>query len=158
KPSTTPASYTRELASPIAFSANYLAPVDNGRSFVKLRRVHPSVQHIDAWISSVGAGVALGDLYGTGRPADICLVDPPNNSVSIMPAPGTGSRYEPFALRAPTEGYSADTIAPMGCLLSDLNEDGRMDVLVYYWGRTPVAFIRNGREELAATAFTAQEI
>jgi hypothetical protein len=32
----------------------------------------------------------------------------------------------------------------MGCLPGDLNEDGLMDVLVYYWGRTPVAFLRRG--------------
>jgi hypothetical protein len=30
----------------------------------------------------------------------------------------------------------------MGCLPGDLNEDGFMDILVYYWGRTPVAFLR----------------
>ena len=33
------------------------------------------------------------------------------------------------------------TMAPMGCLPGDLNEDGLMDLLVYYWGRTPIAFL-----------------
>lgn len=32
-------------------------------------------------------------------------------------------------------------MAPVGCLPNDMNEDGRMDLLVYYWGRTPVAYL-----------------
>src|SRR5262245_58023070 len=39
-----------------------------------LRRVHPSVEHIAGWISSVGASVALGDVDGDGLPNDACLV------------------------------------------------------------------------------------
>jgi hypothetical protein len=30
----------------------------------------------------------------------------------------------------------------MGCLPGDFNEDGLRDVLVYYWGRTPIIFLR----------------
>ena len=33
----------------------------------------------------------------------------------------------------------------MGCLPADLNEDNPMDVLVYYWGRTPVAFLQTDK-------------
>ena len=32
----------------------------------------------------------------------------------------------------------------MGCLPGDLNEDGRTDLLVYYWGRTPSLFLAAG--------------
>src|SRR5207237_10720415 len=32
--------------------------------------------------------------------------------------------------------------APMGCLPGDFNEDGLKDILVYYWGRTPIVFLR----------------
>jgi hypothetical protein len=140
------------------FLSSYLAPADNGQPMRSIRDVHPDLKRIDAWISSVGAGVALADIAGSGRPADICLVDPRNNSVSIMPAPGTGARFAAFALPLPTDGYDAATIAPMGCLPADLNEDGRMDLLVYYWGRTPVAFLRNDLAVLEAAAFTPREI
>lgn len=142
----------------LALEAHALAPADNGRPLRGIREVHPDIAHIDAWISSVGAAVALGDVDGLERPADLCLVDPRNDSVSILPAPETGERYAPFALATPTEGYAPHTIAPMGCLLADLNEDGRTDALVYYWGRTPVAFLRNGAPRPATAAFDPVEI
>jgi enediyne biosynthesis protein E4 len=37
--------------------------------------------------------------------------------------------------------YAPGTVAPTGCLAGDLNEDGAADLLVTYWGRTPVAFL-----------------
>ncbi|WP_316193030.1 CRTAC1 family protein [Bradyrhizobium sp. SZCCHNRI1029] len=146
------------LGASLRFSATYLDPGDNGLPSKNVRKVHPALQRIDAWISSVGAGVALADIEGTGLPADICLVDPRNDSVSVMPAPDTGERYARFALTTPAKGYDPRTIAPMGCLPADFNEDGRMDLLVYYWGRTPVIFLRNDTALLSAAAFTPIEI
>jgi enediyne biosynthesis protein E4 len=145
------------LAAPFRFQAFPLQPADNGRPLRSIRAVHPALQHIDAWISSVGAGVALADIEGTGRPADICLVDPRNDSVSVMPAPQTGERYAPFTLPLPTDGYDPATIAPMGCLPADVNEDGRTDIVVYFWGRTPVVFLRTAHN-LTVTAFRPVEI
>jgi hypothetical protein len=146
------------LAAPLRLAATYLTPADNGERMRTIRDVHPSLRHIDAWISSVGAGAALADIQGSGLPADICLVDPRNNSVSVLPAPDTGKRFLPFAVSTPAAGYDAPTIAPMGCLPADVNEDGRMDLVVYYWGRTPVVFLRNDQAHLSASAFTAVEI
>ncbi len=147
-----------KLAAKLRLDASYLEPADNGRPMRTIRAVHPSVQRIDAWISSVGAGIALSDIAGSGLPADICLVDPRNDSVSVLPAPGTGERFRAFALPTPSEGYDPNTIAPMGCLPADVNEDGRMDLVVYYWGRTPVVFLRNDHPVLSAAAFTPVEI
>jgi len=141
-----------------SFAASYIGPADNGQRMQTIRNVHPALKRIDAWISSVGAGVALADISGSGRPADICLVDPRNNSVSVLPAPGTGERFAPFALPIPSEGYDQTTLAPMGCLPADVNEDGRMDLVVYYWGRTPIVFLRNDTPAISASAFTPVEI
>jgi hypothetical protein len=141
-----------------SFSASYLKPADNGLPLRSIRDVHPALKRIDAWISSVGAAAALADIADSGLPADICLVDPRNNSVSILPAPGSGERFAPFALPIPSEGYDPATIAPMGCLPGDVNEDGKVDLVVYYWGRTPLVFLRNDRYELSAAAFTPTEI
>jgi hypothetical protein len=146
------------IAAKLRFAATYLEPADNGRPMRTVRAVNPALRHFDAWISSVGAGAALADIAGTGRPADICMVDPRNDSVSVMPAPDTGERYAPFALPTPAEGYDARTIAPMGCLAADVNEDGRLDLVIYYWGRTPVAFLRNDAAALSAAAFAPVEI
>ena len=147
-----------KLVAGLHFKAEYLTPADNGQPMRGIREVHPSLRKIDAWISSVGAGAALADIAGSGRPADICLVDPRNNSVSVLPAPGTGERYHAFALPTPVQGYDPRTIAPMGCLPADVNEDGRMDLIVYYWGRTPVVFLRNDAPELSMAAFSSKEI
>ena len=85
------------LAAQLKFAATYFGPADNGARTRTIRDVNPSLRHMDAWISSVGAGVALADIADSGRPADICLVDPRNDSVSVLPAPGTGARSPPFA-------------------------------------------------------------
>jgi hypothetical protein len=107
----------------------------------KVRAVHPHYEHIQAWISSVGAAVALADVDGDGHANDVCLVDPRYDSVEVFPAPGTGDRYRRFRLPAPAEGFEPHTIAPMGCLPGDFDEDGLTDLLVYYWGRPPVLFM-----------------
>jgi hypothetical protein len=53
----------------------------------------------------------------------------------------------------------------MGCIPGDLNEDGLLDVLVYYWGRTPIAFLRTLAPEdadetgsLTAACFQEREV
>jgi hypothetical protein len=43
--------------------------------------------------------------------------------------------------------YDATTMAPMGCLPGDFNEDGLMDILVYYWGRAPIVFFRLANQD-----------
>jgi enediyne biosynthesis protein E4 len=111
-------------------------------TFKTVRQVHPSLQRISAWVSSTGAAVALNDLDGDGLPNDVCYVDPRSDQIVIAPVPGTPARYQPFTLTAPAAPlYDAATMAPMGCLPADLNEDGLLDILVYYWGRTPLAYL-----------------
>ncbi len=126
-----------------------------------LRKVNPAFQNIAGWISSVGAAIALGDLDGDGLPNDACLVDPRTDDVIITPVPGTGDRYRPFALNPAPLPYDAPSSAPMGCLLVDLNEDGLLDIVVYYWGRSPVLFLRRQPAALAAlspASFIPQEL
>ena len=125
-------------------------PVVPGPEVRGVRPVHPSLRHIAAWISAVGAGVALNDLDGDGLSNDLCYVDVRTDQVIVAPVPGTGSRYQPFALDAGPL-FSRETMAPMGCLPGDMNEDGRIDLLVYYWGRTPIAFLRTGASMNAAS-------
>lgn len=137
----------RELASRFVFERRVLPTVGKVPERT-LRPVHPDLEHISAWISSVGASVALHDLDGDGLPNDACWIDTRSDKVVVTPVPGTPSRYPPFSLSAQGLGYDPATMAPMGCLPGDFNEDGRSDLLVYYWGRTPVAFVRMASSEL----------
>lgn len=99
-----------------------------------IREVHPSLKRISGWISAVGASVSVGDIDGDGIDNDLCLVDPRTDKVSIH---SIENKYEPIILEI---SDSRKSIAPTGCLFCDFNEDSLLDILVYYWGRTPVIF------------------
>ncbi|MCK2244573.1 MULTISPECIES: CRTAC1 family protein [unclassified Crossiella] len=122
-----------------------------------VRELQPDYKRIEAWVSATGSAVALTDLDGAGTARDVCLTDPRTNTVTLSPAPGTPPRFQPFTLEA---GPVRDrTIAPMGCLPVDLNEDGRLDLLTYYWGRTPIAHLRKESQTgLSPAAFAAVEL
>ena len=111
-----------------------------GAALRQTRDVHASLRHIEPWIASVGAAAAMGDIDGNLKPDDTCYVDTRSNLV--VAAPLLGERYASFTLIAPLTTEPAASVAPMGCLIADLNEDGLPDLLVYYWGRPPVAFLR----------------
>jgi len=123
-----------------------------------IRQVNQAYKHIDAWISSVGAAVAMNDLDGDGLPNDLCVVDPRTDQVIVTPVPDArGDRYAPFEL-TPGSLPVNDVMAPMGCVPADLNEDGRLDLLVYMWGRTPVIQLQKADHDgLSADAFVATE-
>ena len=110
-----------------------------------VRPVHPSLARIQSWISAVGASVALSDLDSNGLPDDVCYVDTRTDEVIVAPVPGTPARYAPFALPLAAVHFDRATMAPMGCLPGDFNEDGAMDLLVYFWGRPPAIFLKHGR-------------
>jgi hypothetical protein len=113
------------------------------------RPMHPEFRHIAAFWSSLGAAAALADIDGDGLPNDVCHVDTITDQVIVAPAPGTGDRYKPFALNPNLRGslYTRSTMAPMGCLAADLDEDGRTDLVVYYAGRTPLLFLSRPAKE-----------
>ncbi|WP_328608889.1 VCBS repeat-containing protein [Amycolatopsis sp. NBC_00345] len=121
------------------------------------REVEPALKNLQAWISAVGAAVALADVRGLGRSADACLVDPRDDSVTVLPVPGAGGpQYPRFPLFPNGLRYDR-TMAPMGCVPADLNEDGLQDFIVYYWGRSPVLFLNQGGPP-AAAAFRPAEL
>ncbi|MEU7473700.1 CRTAC1 family protein [Streptomyces sp. NPDC044984] len=148
----------RESAAGFAFEPMTIA-LPGGFPTQKIRKVNKAYEHIDAWISSVGAGIALNDMDGDGLPNDLCLTDPRIDQAVVTPAPTRGEAYEPFALDPAPLGTS-DTMAPMGCLPGDFTEDGAVDLLVYYWGRTPVIFQNEGDrgDPLTASSFTPVEL
>jgi len=141
KPHESSAAEKRELAENFAFEPMAVA-MPGGYEQQTVRKVNKAYKHIEAWISSVGAGVAMNDVDGDGLPNDLCVTDPQIDQAVVTPAPAPGRRsasYAPFVLD-PAPLPKSDIMAPIGCVPGDYNEDGAMDLLVYYWGRTPVIF------------------
>ena len=129
----------KKLATDFRFTRSSLYEVP-ASSYRSRRVVNPSLERIASWVSATGASVALNDLDGDGLSNDVCSVDPRTDRVAIAPAPGTPMRYQPFLLEAGAL-YDATVMAPMGCLPGDLNEDGLVDIVVTYWGRTPIVWL-----------------
>jgi enediyne biosynthesis protein E4 len=119
-----------------------LAMPSGYRPVKTLRPVNPDYYKIRSWISSVGAGIALNDLAGRGRADTLCITDTRTDQVVVTYAPTTpaADRFTPFVLNPAPLPMDA-RMAPMGCNFGDFNRDARMDMLVYYWGRTPVLFL-----------------
>ncbi|HKQ37398.1 MAG TPA: VCBS repeat-containing protein [Verrucomicrobiae bacterium] len=161
QPPAEPETELAKLAGHFHFEKTALSEMP-GRPHKSVRQVHPSLQRISAWISSLGAAVTLADMDGDGLANDLIHVDPRTDTVTVAPMPGTGERYKLFALDAAPLPYDANTTAPMGTLAGDFNEDGLMDVLIYYWGRTPVILLRkagtSGGAPLSRDSFTAVEL
>ncbi|MBI3848050.1 MAG: CRTAC1 family protein [Planctomycetes bacterium] len=145
RPSTIADSERMALASRFHFTELAMPdPPTDPSTWKSVRSVCPSLARISSWISSVGAAVSVGDLDGDGLANDLVHVDPRADTAVVEPATGTGSRYAPIVLDPRPLPFDSATTAPMGSVIGDLDEDGREDVLVYYWGRTPVAFLRRG--------------
>lgn len=141
KPHESSAADKAELAKNFAFEPMAIT-MPGGYKRQSVRKVNKAYKHIEAWISSVGAGVAMNDIDGDGLPNDLCITDPQIDQAVLTPAPAPGRKspsYAPFVLD-PAPLPKSDIMAPMGCVPGDFNEDGAMDLLVYYWGRTPVIF------------------
>ncbi|WP_329427673.1 CRTAC1 family protein [Streptosporangium sp. NBC_01495] len=146
-----------ELARSYGFTPMSIA-LPGGSPQQTVRKVNRAFKHIDAWISSVGAAIAMNDLDGNGRDDDLVVVDPRTDQVIVTPVPGGPARYEPFALT-----YGAlpvrEAMAPMGAVPGDYDDDGRVDLLVYWWGRTPTLHLqRPAAARLDAAAFEASEL
>ena len=158
KPATATDEERRRVAAGYRFTPLSIA-IPGGLPQQSIRRVNKEYTHIDAWISSVGAGVAMNDIDGDGLANDLCVTDPRIDRVVVTPTPGARQeRYQPFVLD-PAPLPMGPHMAPMGCAPGDFNEDGRTDLLVYYWGRTPVIFLaRPDATGLSAAAFQPVEL
>ncbi|MFF9347135.1 CRTAC1 family protein [Streptomyces sp. NPDC014734] len=154
----------QDVASGFAFQPMSIA-APPGYPVQTVRKVNKAYKHIEAWISSVGSGIAMNDIDGDGLADDLCVTDPRIDQVYVTPAPTRPGRYEPFVLD-PAPLPKSSTMAPMGCVPGDFDEDGTTDLLVYYWGRTPVLFLANknadknadGARTLSAASFTPTEL
>jgi hypothetical protein len=149
-----------QLASRYKFTEMPIAMPPGYHPTQTLRKVNPAYKHVRSWISAVGAAVALNDLQGTGRADDLCIVDTRTDQVVVTYAPTApaSDRFTPFVLN-PAPLPTTDAMAPMGCAPGDFNGDGRMDLLAYYWGRTPIMFLaRADAKSLSPAAYQPTEL
>ena len=164
KPSRLASSEAAALAARFSFKKIPLPEAPDHPPYKLVRQVHPSLERISAWVSSLGASVTLADLDGDGLPNDVIHVDPRTDLVTIAPAPGTGERYQPFGLDRSFwshNSYDTSTLVPTGTLAGDFNEDGLLDVMVYFWGRTPVLYLRRAGDAnklLLKQSFVPEEL
>ncbi|MFB9890914.1 CRTAC1 family protein [Planobispora takensis] len=148
----------QDVAGRYAFASHSVA-LPGGFPLQTIRKVNKDYKKIDAWISSVGAAIAMDDLDGDGLANDLCTVDTRTDQTVVTPTPGErAGRYQPFALSSGNLPMGK-AMAPMGCVPGDFNEDGRTDLLVYLWGRSPILHLQKaGATALSADAFQATEL
>jgi hypothetical protein len=141
---------------PIAFPTGY-----DSLPHQTVRSVNPAYYKIRSWISSVGAGVAINDLVGHGKADGMCIVDTRTDKVVVTytPTAPAADQFAPFTLDPSPLPYDGTTMAPMGCTPGDFLGDGRMDLLVSYWGRSPVLFLaKSDATALSASAYKPVEL
>jgi hypothetical protein len=155
---------SEQVVSNFKFTRAALPEVANHPEYKYVRNVHPSVKHIRAYVSTLGASVTIGDLDGDGLQNDVIWVDPRTDLVNCGPVPETGERYETFAMmpEASFPNWNPATMCPLGTLIADLNEDGLMDVVVVHWGRSPIVYLRKTPTKtgtpLSLADFQSQEL
>ncbi|WP_210420427.1 CRTAC1 family protein [Aquisphaera giovannonii] len=153
-----------EVASTFRFRRTPLPELPDHPPYQSVRKVHPSVRHIRAYVSTLGASVSMGDLDGDGLQNDVVWVDPRTDKVNCGCVPGTGDRYGTFALDPSPSipNWDPARMCPQTSLIADLNEDGLLDVLVVYWGRSPILYLRktpaDSTSRPTAAEFESQEL
>jgi hypothetical protein len=137
-----------------------LPPGYNNQHMNTIRQVNPAYEKIQAWISAVGASIAINDVTGHGRADGMCIVDTRTNEVIVTytPTAPKADQFTPFTLNPSPLPYD-NTMAPTSCAPGDFTGDGRMGFLVTYWGRTPILFLpKSNATTPSASAYVPQEL
>ncbi|MCK6546376.1 CRTAC1 family protein [Myxococcota bacterium] len=146
-------SVRKALASRFAFEGHVL-PTHGTMESRGYFDVNPHLRHVASWMSSIGSGVTFFDADGDGLANDLCITDPRTRSVLVAPAPTTGERYPLVPLVSPGADFDGRVAFPTGCRVGDFDEDGRADLLVFFFGRSPVLLYQRAPVEGEAPMIT----
>src|SRR5262249_41360121 len=135
-----------QLASPLHFTKMTI-PAPFKDAGMSIRDLRPEIHHISGW-ATTGASIALADLDGDGLadpdgdgPAtDMCGTDARYHYGAVRMVPATETRanpYQPIILDPAPLPYEPELLGLTGCLTGDFNEDGAMDVIIYFGQRRP---------------------
>lgn len=144
-----------ELAKDFKFETKSVNVPQQDLKPVYVRDVHPQYKNISTWISSVGTSVALFDYDGDGLVNDLVSIDPRFNKVFISPV-DKHARFTPFELKEKNI-VCDETMIATGILTNDFNDDGRTDVLVFYFGRSPIVFYQTPDKGFVDTELVQNE-
>jgi hypothetical protein len=144
-----------EILSSFAFKKSTISETSVTTDADKFLELHPRLDHIKGYVSAFApVGAALFDVDGNGLPDEFCYADALQNKAMLMPTPNKSQKFAAIDLIAPPTGKE---FVPTSCTFGDFNEDSLPDILLTYWGRTPVIFT-NITTDPSQPAFRPREV
>ncbi|MCA9178840.1 MAG: VCBS repeat-containing protein [Planctomycetales bacterium] len=155
----TPTDESRALAERFQFSGSSLNDVQADDIAAAAPLLAPRLQHLTHYLTAfLPTGATLGDLDGNGFPDEACTTDGFSGKVWIHLLENKDRERSRFELRQPSS-QDGENFLPTGSLAGDYDEDGRTDLLVYFWGRSPTIFLnRSQGATLSPAAFEQVDI
>ncbi|MCA9190720.1 MAG: CRTAC1 family protein [Planctomycetales bacterium] len=118
----------------------------------------PRFRHFESYLLAfLPTGACFFDLDNDGRYDEACTTDGFSRKLRVHQLPIDDSKLSTIELPISHHTFGAAGVLPSGCLPGDFDNDGFTDLLVYFWGRTPVVYL-NQRGELTPDNFRQVEL
>ncbi len=147
-----------QLVRQFAFEKSSLDDVDPAEVESEKPLLAPRFQHLEGYLTAfTPTGAAIFDLDQDGYFDEACTTDAFSRKLRVHQLPVGGNALVTIELPLPKSAFGRGGLLPSGCLPGDFNHDGKTDLLVYFWGRTPVVYL-NDAGRLSADNFRIVEV